>query len=93
MARKTKYARKKPRSRKRKVTRVRRVVRRVHVKRKKKRTASSSVAAHKKAIKKIANSQLKEALFLRDKATNRKQHIAAQLKVDQARATLRKVST
>jgi hypothetical protein len=91
---KKKAAKKKRRSRrvvKRRVSRSRRVAKRKSTRVSRKSSRTSSVSYHKKKIRESGNTMLKDALYQRDKATNRKQHITAQLKVDKARKLLRSV--
>lgn len=92
MAKKKKAARRKPRSRKKRVVRVRKVVKRARTVKRKKRTGSASIASYKAKIRKIAESDLKDGLFNRDKATTYKQHRTAQSKVDKARRVLRQTN-
>lgn len=52
-------------------------------------TRSKGIAHAKKKIRSDAEERLKDGLYLRDCATTRKQHNAAQRKIDKARSDLR----
>lgn len=89
--RKKKASRKKPAVRKT-VRRSRKVVRKKSGIRKHKVRKQTTVASLKGRIRTKLDDQLKDQLFKRDKATTRKQHVAAQNKIDNIRKELRKVN-